>query len=134
MPEIVAKHLDGVAFRVDCRGHSVVMDQPTDHEGGDLGMTPPELFASSLAGCIGYYVVSYCRVAGIPTEGLQVSCDWSTAEKPKRMNPIHISIELPGLPEKRRKAVERVAESCLLHATLTNQPEVEIRLRNNADA
>lgn len=134
MPEIIAEHLDGVAFRVTHRGHSIVMDQPVDNEGEDSGMTPPELFASSLAGCVGYYVANYCRQAGLSTQGLQVSCDWSTADKPKRMNPIHLSIELPGLPEKRRRAVERVAQSCLLHATLVNQPEVEITLRKHADA
>jgi uncharacterized OsmC-like protein len=134
VPEIIAEYLDGVAFRVTHRGHSVVMDQPTDNEGGDSGMTPPELFASSLAGCVGYYVASYCRKAGIPTQGLQVSCNWSIAEKPKRMNPVHINIELPGLPEKRRRAIERVAGSCLLHATLMNRPEMEITLGKQEDA
>ncbi len=134
MPEVVAQHLDGVAFRVDCRGHSVVMDQPVDNEGGDSGMTPPELFASSLAGCVGYYVASYCRQAGLSTQGLQISCSWATVDKPKRINPIHLSIELPGLPEKRRRAVERVAQSCLLHATLTHQPDIEITLGKNIDA
>jgi len=134
MPEIIAKHLDGVAFRVDYRGHSVVIDQPVDNQGADSGMTPPELFAASLAGCVGYYVANYCRQAGISTSGLQVSCDWATDDKPRRINPIHLSIELPDLSEKRRRAIERVAGACLLHATLTNQPEVKITLRNNANA
>ncbi len=128
MPEIIAKYLDGVAFRVTHRGHSIVMDQPVTNAGEDSGLTPPELFASALAGCVGYYVANYCRRAGLSMQGLQVSCDWATDDKPKRMNPISISIELPGLPEKRRKAVERVAHSCLLHATLTHQPDIEISL------
>lgn len=128
MPEIIAEHLNGAAFRVTHRGHSIVMDQPVDNEGEDSGLTPPELFASSLAGCVGYYVASYCMQAGLSTDGLQVSCDWDTVDKPKRINPIHLSIRLPGLPEKRRKAVQRVAQTCLLHATLTHQPEVEISL------
>jgi uncharacterized OsmC-like protein len=50
------------------------------------------------------------------------------------MNPIHLSIALPGLPEKRRKAVERVAQTCLLHATLTHQPDVKISLEKDTDA
>jgi uncharacterized OsmC-like protein len=134
VPEIIAEHLDGVAFRVTHRGHSIVMDQPVDNEGEDSGLTPPELFASSLAGCVGYYVASYCKQAGLSTQGLQVSCSWATVDKPKRMNPIRLNVELPGLPEKRRKAVERVAGSCLLHATLMHQPDVEISLWNNSDA
>ena len=134
MPEIVAAYQDGVAFRVDHRGHSLVMDQPLENEGEDQGMTPPELFASSLAGCVGYYVARYCRQAGISTANLKVSCSWRTAEQPKRLDPIHIDIELPGLPENRRRAVQRVADSCLLHATLTHRPEVEITLREHAHA
>ena len=134
MPEVIAEHLDGVAFRVDCRGHCIVMDQPVENGGEDSGLTPPELFASSLAGCVGYYVANYCKQAGLSTDGLQVSCDWATADKPKRLDPIHLSVELPGLPEKRRKAVERVAQSCLLHATLMYQPDAKISLRNNSDA
>jgi uncharacterized OsmC-like protein len=134
VPEIVAEHLDGVAFRVTHRGHSIVMDQPVDNNGEDSGLTPPEIFASSLAGCVGYYVANYCKQAGLSTEGLQVSCDWDTVDKPRRINPIHLSVELPGLPEKRRKAVERVAQTCLLHTTLTHQPDVKISLRNNLDA
>ena len=134
MPEIIAEHLDGVAFRVTHRGHSIVMDQPVDNGGEDSGMTPPELFASSLAGCGGYYVANYCKQAGLSTQGLQVRCDWTTVDNPRRMNPIRLSIELPGLPEKRRKAVERVAGSCLLHATVTHQPDIEIILEKNIDA
>lgn len=134
MPQIVAEHLNGVAFRVTYRGHCIVMDQPVENEGADSGLTPPELFASSLAGCVGYYVSSYCRRAGLATDGLQVGCDWATADNPKRINPIHIRVKLPGLPENRRKAVERVAQTCLLHSTLMHQPEIEIRVEENTDA
>jgi putative redox protein len=134
MPEIVAEHLSGVAFRVTHRGHSIVMDQPVENNGEDSGMTPPELFASSLAGCVGYYVANYCKQAGLSTDGLLVSCVWDTVDKPKRINPIHLSVALPGLPEKRRRAVERVAQTCLLHATLTQQPDVKISVNKALDA
>lgn len=121
-------HEDGARFRADCRSHSVIIDQPVEDAGSDAGMTPPELFAASLGGCIGYYVARYCQQAGIDTDGLTVDCDWSVADKPHRIGALAVHIALPGLPEKRRKAVERAASLCMIHATLTHQPEVRITL------
>jgi putative redox protein len=121
-------HEGGVRFRADCRGHSVTMDQPKEDAGSDAGMTPPELFAASLAGCIGYYVVRYCQNAGIDTADLMIDCDWSVAEHPHRIDALQVHIMLPGLPEKRQKAVERAASLCLIHATLQHAPEIRITL------
>ena len=128
MARLTASYQGGTAFRMECRGHSVNIDQPLDIGGTDAAMTPPELFAASLSACIGHYVAGYCNQAGISTEGLLVESDWDTAEKPKRIGEISFRITLPGVPEARRKAVERVASSCLLHATLINSPAVTIEL------
>ncbi len=128
MARLTVSYKGGTAFNIECRGHSAVTDQPTSHGGKDSGMTPPEFFAASLAGCVGYYLAKYCQQAGISTEGLRVGCDWDTVETPKRIGSISIDIVLPGLPEKRRKAVEKVASSCLIHATLHHTPDININL------
>jgi len=39
------------------------------------------------------------------------------------------NVVLPGVPDSRRKAVEKVASSCLLHATLEQAPELAITLQ-----
>jgi len=128
MARLTANYEGGTAFRMECRGHQVYVDQPTDNGGEDSAMTPPELFASSLVACVGHYVASYCNQAGISTEGLQISCDWATEEKPRRIGELSIRVDLPEVPESRRKAVERVASSCLLHATLMNPPKIKLEL------
>ncbi len=128
MARVTAHYEGGKAFRMECRGHQVRIDQPADNGGSDSAMTPPEMFASSLSACIGHYVAGYCNQAGISTDGLQVACDWGTAEKPKRIDEISFQVVLPSLPEARRRAVERVASSCLLHATLANPPVVHIEI------
>jgi putative redox protein len=125
---LTANHEGGAAFHMQCRGHHVRVDQPADNGGNDSAMTPPELFAASLAGCVGYYVANYCNQASISTEGLQVSCDWDTADKPKRIGEVAIRVTLPGMPASRRKAVERVASSCLLHTTLKHPPQMSIEI------
>jgi len=135
MPEIVVQHRQGVAFAVAHRGHTIVMDQPEENGGTDAGMTPPELFAASLAGCVGYYVARYCLQAGIDTAGLAVRSSWQTLDAPKRIGSLTVDVDLPALPEKRKRAVARVASTCLLHATLTHKPALEIRLNGeSADA
>lgn len=124
-------HDEGARFIAECRGHKVTIDQPEDNGGSNQGMTPPELMAASLAGCIGFYVARYCEQAKIDTTGLEVGCDWQVGGNPKLMETIQVSVVLPGMPESRRKAVERVANSCLIHATLHGDPNVEIRLEDN---
>ena len=118
----------GSRFTVACRSHTMTVDQPKDNGGEDMGMTPPEIMAGSLASCIAFYVAKYCEQAKINAAGLEVSCDWTVADKPKYISQFQVAIDLPNLPEKRRKAIERVASSCLIHATLAQQPEVTISL------
>jgi putative redox protein len=125
---LIANYEGGTAFRMECRGHQIRVDQPVDNGGDDSAMTPPELFAASLAACIGHYVANYCNQVAISTEGLQVFCDWNTVEKPRRIGEVAVKIALPGVPASRRKAVERVASSCLLHATLEHPPQMSVEI------
>jgi hypothetical protein len=39
-------------FSIEVRGHEVMVDQPLAAAGTDLGSTPTELFAASLAACV----------------------------------------------------------------------------------
>ncbi len=119
---------DGVRFTATSRGHSITIDQPRENWGSDAGMTPPELMAASLASCVGFYVVRYCQQAGIDTTGLRVECDWKVGGEPKCIESFDVIVTLPGLPENRRKAIERVANRCLIHATLHAQPHVSVKL------
>jgi len=115
-------------FKVNCRSHSIMIDQPVDNGGDDAGMTPPEVMAGSMASCIGFYVARYCQQANIDTADLKVSCDWTVGGDPKHMDSFEIHIHLPSVPDNRRKAIERVAKTCLIHATLSHQPTVNIAL------
>ncbi|MDX8381875.1 MAG: OsmC family protein [Ghiorsea sp.] len=115
-------------FKVSCRSHTMIIDQPVDNGGDDAGMTPPEVMAGSMASCIGFYVVRYCEQAKIDATDLKVSCDWNVGGEPKHMDNFEIHIHLPAAPENRKKAIERVAKTCLIHATLSVQPTVNIAL------
>lgn len=43
----------GTDIRVFCRNHSLVMDQPKNAAGQDLGPTPLEVLLAAVAGCFG---------------------------------------------------------------------------------
>lgn len=119
----------GCRFTAACRSHTITIDQPLDNGGEDSGMTPPELMAASLAGCIAHYVARYCTQAGIDTTGLAVACDWQVVDDPRRIGSLTVEVEVPELPANRRKAVERVANQCLIHATLTHPPLMNVTVK-----
>jgi len=118
----------GAKFTAECRGHRVTIDQPSDNGGDDAGMTPPELMATSLASCIGFYVARYCQQAHLDATGLQVACDWSVGGDPRHMEAFTVLVHAPNIPASRQKAVARVANSCLIHATLHQQPTVDVQV------
>lgn len=122
------KHLSGLKFSAKVRNHEIISDQPSP-TGEDSGPTPPELFISSLATCIGVYVVDYCKRAGLPYEGLTMDAGWEKATNPGRIGRIEIKVNLPGkVSEEREKAILRVAEHCTVHNTITIKPEIKITL------
>ncbi|MEM4246366.1 MAG: OsmC family protein [Candidatus Bathyarchaeia archaeon] len=111
-------------FKVRCRRHELVCDQPDRR---DEGMTPPELFAASLGACIGVYVENYCRQARIPVEGMTIDVEWDKEQNPARIGSIRVSVKVPGVRARGRlQAIRRAAESCLIHNTLKQPPQVSL--------
>ena len=48
-------------------------------------MSPPEVFAASLATCVGVYVLNFAKRHDIRVEGMKISADWQIAEDPRRV-------------------------------------------------
>lgn len=120
----------GMRFTAETRGHQVTVDLPEAKGGTDQGMTPPELLAASLGTCIGVYVASYCESVGIDITGMTIDVASEMAQAPARIGQFHAAVTIPGgIPEDRMKAVHRVAENCLIHQTLCNEPEMTIEIK-----
>ncbi|MGC8848911.1 MAG: OsmC family protein [Candidatus Bathyarchaeia archaeon] len=120
----------GFKFLLRSRGHEVVSDQPSSSGGRDEGMTPPELLAGALGACIGVYVARFCRRHGVSTHGLRINVSWRVDEPSERICEMEARILLPGLDDKFRSTLLRVAESCLIHRTIRNPPQVKISLES----
>lgn len=124
------QHVKGLQFIASSRGHQITIDQPAADGGFDEGMTPVEIFVSSLGACIGVYVVSFCERHQIPTEDLKIQLSWEKAPNPPvRLGSIKAQVSVPAeVSPEMLQTIHRVAESCLIHNTLMNTPDVQIEV------
>ena len=126
--DITLRYQGGKRFEAVARGHRVVSDQPMDNKGNDTGMTPPELFLSSLAACAGYYAAEYLNTRKLPASGLEIRVSATKAEKPARLGSIQIDVIAPGLDPRQREGILRAVDACLLANTLRVPPKFEISI------
>ncbi|MGN6607129.1 MAG: OsmC family protein [Jatrophihabitans sp.] len=122
-------HVAGERFAVTVRGHTFEVDQPREEGGTDVGPTPVELFAASLASCIATLARSYCERHDVDAAGLEVTCDWTVADRPRRVDTMTVAITPPtGLPDERRAGFLAVASHCTVHNSLDVPPAVTVSL------
>jgi uncharacterized OsmC-like protein len=129
MATIRVTHLAEGRFRVDVRGHQLLVDQPR-RDGGEAGPSPTELFVSSLAACVGHYAAGFLRRHGLADDGLRVECDWTMlAAQPARVGRIRLSVAPPApVPGELRAGLLEAMEHCTVHNTLRRPPPVTVTL------
>jgi uncharacterized OsmC-like protein len=134
MERISVRHEGGDRYRISVRGHVVLVDQPVDDGGEDLGPTPTELFVAGLASCVGYYAGRYLRRHHLPTDGLAVECDFAFAkDRPARVAEIALRLMVPeGFPEERRPGLLAVVEHCTVHNSIRQAPQIRLSLEPGA--
>jgi putative redox protein len=106
---------------------TVSTDQPADHGGQNSAPTPFETFLASIAACSGFYVLGFCRMRGIPPEGIRLIQRTDQDPSTKMVRKIYQEIQLPqGFPEQYISAIKRAADSCLVKKHLEAPPAFEI--------
>lgn len=109
-------------------GAELITDAPTDNHGKGESFSPTDLFAASLAACI-------LTVMGIKAEeknwdlkGSSASLLKVMASDPRRVSRIEIELVFCNgdYPEKKRKILERVGNTCPVEFSLHPDIEVEI--------
>ena len=105
----------------------VQTDQPTDEGGDGTAPSPFALFLAALGTCAGYYVLSFCRQRGIPTQDIRLIQTTEKSPTSKLVAKIKVEIQLPaGFPEKYRAAVIKAADQCTVKKHFQNPPAIEI--------
>ncbi len=127
--EVKITHLDQVRFAVHSRSHSIICDQPAENGGTDTGMTPPEFLLASLGSCAAFYAVQYLRTRNLDDRGVEVTVTADKLKQPARIGNFRIQVTCPiALTEEQEQGVMRSVHHCLVHNTLLNPPEIEIKL------
>ena len=128
-PGVVVDWEEDDRFTIMVRGHRIVVDQPRDLGGGDVGPTPTDLLLASLASCVAFYARRYLRRHQLDATGLTVSSRHTMATHPNRVGDVDLIIELPTeLSPSRRAGLLAQAGHCTVHNTLVDAPTVVITL------
>src|SRR5438874_11632196 len=93
-----ARQREKLAHDVAVRAHRLTSDEPEQHGGDDMGPSPQELLAASLASCTAITMEMYAKRKGWNVDGLQVDVRYMPAERgsPTRFDlvmrmPAHLS-------------------------------------------
>ena len=120
----------GDRFAIALRGHEIMVDQPAEVGGTDIGPTPTELFVAGLVSCVAVYAGRFLARHGVCAEELRVDAEWEMGEgRPARVGCVTIRITPPpALPATRLPALLAVSRACTVHNSLARSPAVRIDL------
>jgi putative redox protein len=130
MNDIEVWHCGNDRFLIRVGDHDLMVDQPREAGGDDMGPTPTELFVSGLASCVAFYAERFLRRHDLPVAGLHLTARAQMSEdRPARVASVNLQVHVPDvLPANRRDALHAVIEHCTVHNSLRQPPEVTIEL------
>ena len=106
---------------VRIREHRLTADEPEDIGGKDLGPSPEELLAASLASCTAITMQMYADRKGWDMTGVEVDCDYAPAER-GRPTQFNLVLRLPdGLDDEQVDRLCVIAAKCPIHRTLEGE-------------
>ncbi len=116
---------------VRVREHRLTADEPEDIGGKDLGPSPEELLAASLASCTAITMQMYAERKGWDIGELVVDVDYEPAQRgsPTKFT---MTMQFPKeMPEDQREKLSQIAAKCPVHRTLEGEvmfeEKVEVR-------
>ncbi len=127
--EMILTFPGGVAVNAEWKGHQIRTDQPEGSGGENAAPSPFDLFLASIATCVGFYVVQFCRSREIDTSDLGIRMTLTKDASTKLVATIDMDINLPAaFPAKYRDAVLRAADQCTVKRHLADPPEIRLNL------
>ena len=113
---------------VKVRKHQMTADEPADHGGDDLGPSPQELLAASLASCTAITMEMYAKRKGWNVDGLAVECDYLPAER-GAVTRFELIMKMPAhLSDEQVHKLQVIAAKCPVHRTLEGEVAFDERV------
>ncbi|MCL5108421.1 MAG: OsmC family protein [Chloroflexi bacterium] len=129
MATITTQYKGNMLFETAIGKHKLTIDVPDTMGGTDRGPQPPQLFVASLGSCIGAFVAQYCERNGIDTEGMTIDVTFDKVDDPTRLVNLKATVKLPkGDCGKRVEAIERVANHCPVHETISTMRGLDLEI------
>lgn len=132
---------EGFLTEIRANGHSLTADEPASVGGTDLGPTPYELLASSLAACTSMTLRMYADHKKLPLRAAEVEvihskehaddCEKDVSAGNAKIDVFKRTVKLEGdIDEKQRQRMLEIADRCPVHKTLHSAVRVETRLKD----
>lgn len=132
--KVVARRTDseGFAHEIEIEGgHTVLVDEPPEVGGEDLGPRPARLLAASLAGCTAITMELYAARKGWELGALEVEVETEM----DKANPVSFEVRLrlpAGLDDEQRSRLRTIAGKCPVHKVIAGEVPVAIAERVEA--
>lgn len=121
----------GYKTEISSRSHSILSDEPIESNGTDTGMTPYELFLSSIGACKAITMRMYAERKGLPLEDVSIELEHSKipAEECKdsetkigKIDKIDIKVSITGnLTEEQKERILEIGERCPVQRTILSE-------------
>ena len=116
-----AKQRSKFTHDVSVRKHRMTADEPEDTGGEDMGPSPQELLAASLASCTAITMEMYAKRKGWDVAGLTVDVDYTPAERGS-VTRFNVVMKMPAhLTEDQVEKLQVIAAKCPVHRTLESE-------------
>jgi putative redox protein len=117
----VARQRENFAHDLKVRKHRLTADEPEDSGGDDMGPSPQELLAASLASCTAITIEMYAKRKGWNIDGLEADVDYTPAERGCATN-FKLVMRFPAhLSEDQVERLRVIAAKCPVHRTLEGE-------------
>ena len=120
-------HMRDDAFEIRVRDHFIQVDQPQGNGMDEMGPTPTELFAASIAACAAYYARRFLARHGLD-DHVVVGADWGSGGVPWRVTDMTVRIAAPDLPAELTDRFLATVGRCTLKNTLEDPPSIHLEL------
>ena len=117
----VARQREKYTHDLKVRKHHLTADEPESSGGEDMGPSPQELLAASLASCTAITIEMYAKRKKWNVDGLEVDCDYTPAERGSPTN-FKLVMRMPAhLSEEQVERLQIIAAKCPVHRTLEGE-------------
>jgi putative redox protein len=128
MMRATATQRSNLQHDVRVRSHQVTADEPEDQGGNDMGPSPQELLAASLASCTAITMEMYAKRKGWDVSGMEVSCDYTPAER-GAVTRFELVMKMPAhLSDEQVRKLQVIAAKCPVHRTLEGEVAFDERV------